>query len=83
VGDVYLVGVPAEYFTVLGLEIKRRSPHRYTYVCGLTNDYIGYLPNREAFEAGGYQTWTGLHSFAAPGTGEAIVEECVRMLNDL
>jgi hypothetical protein len=83
IGDVYLVAVPAEFFTALGLEIKRRSPHRYTFVCGLSNDYIGYTPTREGFERGGYQTWTGLHSFSEVGTGEMIVEEALKLLQDI
>src|SRR5262245_28418762 len=83
IGDVALVGVPAEFFTKLGQDIKRRSPFRYTYVAELANDWIGYLPDRKAFELGGYQTWTGLHSFTAPGTGEAIVDEAVKILNEL
>jgi hypothetical protein len=83
IGDVYIATVPAEYFTVLGLEIKRRSPHRYTYVFGLTNDYIGYVPNREGYDLGGYQTWTGLHSFVERGTGEAIVDEAVKLLEEV
>ena len=73
IGDIAIVGVPGEFFTVLGQEIKRRSPFRYTYVFELANDYIGYIPDRAAFGLGGYQTWTGLHSFLEPGTGEEIV----------
>ena len=38
IGDVAIVGVPAEFFTVLGQDIKRRSPFRYTYVFELAND---------------------------------------------
>jgi hypothetical protein len=83
IGDVAVVGVPAEYFTALGLDIKRRSPFRYTVVAELANDWIGYLPDRKAFDLGGYQTWTGLHSFAEPGTGEAVADEIVRMLHEL
>jgi hypothetical protein len=83
VGDIAIVGVPGEFFTVLGEDIKRRSPFRYTYVAELANDWIGYLPDRQAFELGGYQTWTGLHSFTEPGTGEKVVVESVRMLNEL
>ncbi|MBX3420891.1 MAG: hypothetical protein KF752_04965 [Pirellulaceae bacterium] len=83
IGEIYLVGVPAEFFTVLGLEIKRRSPHRYTFVCGLSNDYVGYLPSRQGFANGGYQTWMGLHSFAEIGTGEMVVEECLQLLEQL
>jgi neutral ceramidase len=83
IGDVAIVGVPAEFFTKLGQDIKRRSPFRYTYVAELANDWIGYLPDRQAFDLGGYQTWTGLHSFAERGTGEAIVNETIRMLHEI
>ncbi|HJZ89347.1 MAG TPA: hypothetical protein VKE40_00650 [Gemmataceae bacterium] len=83
IGDVAIVGVPAEFFTVLGQDIKRRSPFRYTFVAELANDWIGYLPDRKAFDLGGYQTWTGLHSFAEPGTGERVVEAAVELLDEL
>jgi len=83
IGDVAIVGVPAEFFTTLGLEIKRRSPFRHTYVAELANDWIGYLPDRKGRELGGYQTWTGFHSYCEPGTGEAVVDEVVRMLTEL
>jgi hypothetical protein len=83
IGDVALVGVPAEFFTKLGLDIKRRSPFRYTYIAELANDWIGYLPDRRAFELGGYQTWTGLHSYAEPGTGERMVQEVLVLLEQL
>jgi neutral ceramidase len=83
IGDTAVVGVPGEFFTVLGEEIKRRSPFRYTYVFELANDYIGYIPDRRGFELGGYQVWTGLHSFLEPGTGEAVVAEAVKLLERL
>ena len=82
-GDVAIVGVPAEYFTVLGLDIKRRSPFPNTLVAELANDWIGYLPNLESHQLGGYQTWMGLHSYAEPGTGERIADEVVKMLQEL
>lgn len=83
IGDVAIVGVPAEFFTKLGIDVKRRSPLRHTCVAELANDWIGYLPDLEAHRLGGYQVWTGLHSYAEPGTGERIVDEAVRMLNEL
>jgi hypothetical protein len=83
IGDVAIVGVPAEFFTKLGLDIKNRSPFRYTYVAELANDWIGYLPDLDAHKLGGYQVWTGYHSYAEPGTGERIVEEVVNMLKAL
>ncbi len=81
--DVVLVGVPAEYFTGLGVDIKKRSPFKYTVVAELANDWIGYLPDREAHQLGGYQTWMGLHSYAEVGTGERIADEIVKMLKEL
>ena len=83
IGDVAIAGVPAEYFTQLGLDIKNRSPFRFTYVAELANDWIGYLPNREGHKLGGYQVWTGYHSYAKPGTGERIADEIVAMLHEL
>jgi len=83
IGDVAFVGVPGEFFTVLGQEIKRRSPFRYTYVFELANDYVGYIPDQTGFDRGGYQVWTGLHSFLERGTGEAIVAAAVKLLDRL
>ncbi len=82
-GDVAIVGVPAEYFTVLGLDIKRRSPFEFTYVAELANDWIGYLPDRKGHRLGGYQTWMGLHCYAEEGTGERMADEVVQMLEEL
>jgi neutral ceramidase len=83
IGDVAIVGAPAEYFTIFGVDIKNRSPFKYTYVAELANDWIGYLPNLEAHELGGYQTWMGLHSYAEPGTGERMADALVAMLKEL
>ena len=83
IGDVALVGVPAEYFTALGLDIKKRSPFKYTYIAELANDWIGYLPDREGHRLGGYQTWMGLHSYADVGTGERVADLAVELLNEL
>lgn len=83
IGQLALVGVPAEYFTQLGLDIKNRSPFRHTFVAELANDWIGYLPNLEGHKLGGYQVWTGHHSYAEPGTGERIAEVAVELLREL
>ena len=66
-----------------GLEIKKRSPFARTFVAELANDWIGYTPDRQAHRLGGYQVWTGLHSYAAPGTGERLVDEAVAILEEL
>src|SRR5262249_30819805 len=83
IGDIAIVGVPAELFTQLGVDIKNRSPFRYTYVAELANDWIGYIPNREGHKLGAYQCWTGFHSYAEPRTGERIRDEAVSLLKEV
>ncbi len=82
-GDVAWVTAPGEFFTVLGIEIKRRSPFRYTYVAGVANDYVGYIPDEKGFDQGGYQVWTGFHSLVERGTGERFVSIAVELLEEL
>ena len=36
-----------------------------------------------AYKLGGYQVWTGYHSYAEPGTGERMVGEVVSLLEEL
>jgi len=83
IGDVAVVGAPGELFTALGIEIKRRSPFPRTLVVGIANDSIGYIPDAAGFDLGGYQVWTGFHSLVARGTGEALVDACVGLLEEL
>jgi hypothetical protein len=82
-GDLALVGIPGEMFARLGLELRRRSPFRHTCIIGLANDQIGYIPDRKAYADGGYQTWAGWHSRLEVGTGEAMVDQAVAMLDEV
>jgi ribosomal protein S18 acetylase RimI-like enzyme len=82
-GDIALVGVPCEYFARLGLNLRWRSPFQHTFIFGLANDDFGYVGDREGLELGGYQMWVSPHCPAAPGTGEAMVEQALGMLQEL
>lgn len=82
-GDIAFVGIPGEMFARLGLELRRRSPFRHTCIIGLANEQISYVPDRQAYADGGYQTWVGWHSMLEVGTGEAMVDQAVTMLNEL
>ena len=83
IGDVAFVGIGGELFNELGIEIKRRSPFRYTYIVDLSNDYIGYIPDKKGFELGGYQLWMGRASYLTKGTGEVMVDKAVQLLTEL
>lgn len=67
----------------LGLDLRRRSPFRHTFLIGLANEEIGYLPDLQAYKDGGYQTWVGQHCAVAPGTGGAMVEQALAMLQEM
>ncbi|MDB4662139.1 hypothetical protein OAE61_00735 [Verrucomicrobiales bacterium] len=47
VGDFYLVTFPAELTVQIGLNIKKKSPHKSTFVAGYTNGYLYYAPTSE------------------------------------
>ena len=78
IGDLGLVGIPGELLVGLGLEIKKRSPFGQTMILELANDSLGYLPDRKAFEEGGYEPEASLFQ---PGVGEQIVDVAVELLN--
>jgi hypothetical protein len=45
---------PGELFTEIGAQIKAESPFARTYIIGLANGSIGYVPTRKAIGEGGY-----------------------------
>jgi hypothetical protein len=47
VGDFVVVTFPGELSVRIGLNLKKRSPHRFTFVAGCTNGYIYYAPTAE------------------------------------
>ena len=54
-GDLVFVGIPGEMSARLGLELRRRSPFRHTCIIGLTNENIGYIPDRRSYAEGNYE----------------------------
>ena len=56
VGEFVLVTFPGELSVEIGLNIKKRSPHKFTFVAGVTNGYIYYTPTAEQLkDRGGAQ----------------------------
>jgi hypothetical protein len=58
VDDTAFISFPGELFTEIGMRIKAESPFRRTYILGLANGSIGYIPTREAVGQGGYEVDT-------------------------
>ena len=82
VGDVGVGAIPTEVFVEIGLEMKKRSPFKPTFVVSLAHGYFGYLPTVEQHKLGGYETWLGTNRLeieAAP----KIIETLLSMLQRL
>lgn len=56
VGDFVLVTFPGELTVEIGLEVKKTSPHKFTFVAGYTNGYVFYTPTaKQLRNVGGAQ----------------------------
>jgi len=58
--DAILVTVTGELFCKLGLKIKRILSPKIAMIIGYANDYVSYIPTKEAFSRGGYEVETSL-----------------------
>ncbi len=79
-GPVGLIGFPGEPFSEIGARVKAGSPFRWTLFSGYTNDYLGYVPTREAYDDGGYEVDT---SPFLPDAADRLVEGSLALLADL
>ncbi|NUQ78836.1 MAG: hypothetical protein HUU21_35375 [Polyangiaceae bacterium] len=81
IGSVAIVTNPAELFSIFGLTIRRQSPFPVTIVSELTNGYCGYVPTRQSFKHGGYETYRTVYtSRLAKDAGDQIVDISLEVL---
>jgi neutral ceramidase len=78
-GEAVFVAIPGEVFVEIGLTLKRRSPHM-TFVFGIANGYIGYLPTREAYAEGGYEV---VSSKCQPAAADILIEKVANLTEQL
>jgi neutral ceramidase len=79
-GDAALVALPGEPFSTVGAAIREGSPIPHTMVLGYAGGYIGYVPDRRAYEAGGYEA---LVSWLEPTAADLLVEAAAGLLAEL
>ncbi|MBI3854729.1 MAG: hypothetical protein HY293_03460 [Planctomycetes bacterium] len=77
IDDVAYVSIPAEYFVQFGLRIKEETHPIRTRVVGYANGMVGYVPHKEAFPRGGYETTFGYRSKLAPEAGDLLAEAAI------
>jgi hypothetical protein len=55
VGDCVIVSSPAELLTEIGLNIKKASPYKHTFVAAYSNGYVHYGAPSADYDKGGYE----------------------------
>ena len=80
VGNFSFISFPGELFTEIGQTIKRKSPFAHTFIIGLANGEIGYVPTERAIREGGYAVETREVGDEAE---DAIVSRCLNLLKKI
>lgn len=85
-GDISFVTVPFEMFDTNGMEVKTGSPTATTFVLSCANGRFQYMPSQGVWD---YKTVDGSVPYELSscqferGTGEAVAQELVNMLQEL
>jgi neutral ceramidase len=82
IGDWDLAGIPAEYFVQLGLRIKEQAYPRHALIVSCANGQVGYVPHREAFDRGGYETTFTAGSSLAHEAGDLLADTALALIEE-
>jgi neutral ceramidase len=86
-GPIGIVFHPSELYTYYGLAIRRGSPLPETLSIGYTDDFVGYLPDPEAYVAGEYAALVVPKLVDVPPytteAGRTLAKRAVMLLNQL
>ena len=81
IGEMGLVGLPAEIFVRIGLEIKQFSPAMFTFVVELANASVStYVPTTDQAERGAYGARPILSRWLCPDAGRRMADAAQVML---
>lgn len=96
IGDIYIVGIPGEVFSRIGLEIKRRAKDEIgtdkVLVFALTNGNVGYIPAEEDYTIApvgkrGYELEGSYMLYGrplvGPGTATLIIKTAINSISRL
>ena len=82
IGEIAIGTSPCETFAETGLEFKKLSPFKHSFMVELANGYYGYLPTPRHFELGGYETWPGTN-YLEPQASVKLMDALLGMTKDL
>ncbi len=81
-GDHFFAAIPAEYFVQLGFRIKEAAHPRHALVVSCANGMVGYVPHKEAFLRGGYETTFTRGADLAPEAGDMLAETAMALIRE-
>ena len=55
IGDCVFITSATEMLVQVGLNLKKTSPHKHTFVAAYSNGYIQYGPPADYYDKGGYE----------------------------
>ncbi len=80
-GDCLIISSPLELLTEIGLNLKKSSPYKYTFIAAYSNGYAHYGAPASYYDKGGYEV---TECFIAPEWQQVFedrVEEIISKLN--
>lgn len=79
-GDVAITLGSYEMFSANGKYIKENSPYPMTFLITMAMDHNSYIPSQIAYDINCYEAYA---SKAVAGSGEALAEHYVQILNEM
>lgn len=80
IGNIDIAAFPAEYFVEFALSIKEAVYPRHALAVATANGMVGYVPTKNAFLRGGYETTFAASSRMAPEAGDIMLETAKRLI---
>ena len=80
IGDICFTFSPAEMFGEAGVDLRARSPYKFTFTLGYSDGHVGYIPVSKYYEFTCYEEYMSPY---AQGASEKIVDQYIDMLNEI
>ena len=80
IGDCVLISAPVEMLTEVGLNVKKASPFKHTFVAAFSNGYMHYGAPASYYDKGGYEVTECLLGAGWQEMYEKTAAEVIRRL---
>ncbi|HCZ07015.1 MAG TPA: hypothetical protein DHV12_07800 [Thermotogae bacterium] len=78
--NLTIFALPVEPFSEIGLRLRALVKNGNVMIVSMANGWYGYLPTKEAFQEGGYETRLGRWSYLSEDAANEIVNKLKTML---